>query len=164
MTDDRGVEPPNRPAGPPGSQGPASATLSHLVRVISLVPSWLRPAVVGAVLLGGIVLVRILVSLGSIRGTVTSAAAAVGAAAGAGGAGGLAYSLTRPTLRKLGRPGDYVTGVVTVAAYMGALAVAAPYAFGESLIKDRTELSGYAVVSVVFGLLIGHKWFGPSSK
>jgi hypothetical protein len=58
------------------------------------------------------------------------------------------------------RPGDYLTGIVIVIAYLGSLISAAPYAFGESLVKDRVELGVYGVTAVLSGLLIGHKWFG----
>jgi hypothetical protein len=42
---------------------------------------------------------------------------------------------------------------------LGALALAAPYAFGEQLIHDRGELVIFAIVSACFGLFIGHSWF-----
>ena len=90
---------------------------------------------------------------------LAGAIVAVLAAAGAGAAGGLAYSATRPILRRLGRPGDYLSGIVCVSSYMGAVALVAPIAFGESPIEDRTDLLVFAVVSVGFGLLVGHSWF-----
>lgn len=126
------------------------------------VPAWARPAAVGALLLGAIVSVRILFALPflfSAPGKLGAASLAVLAAAGAGAAGGAAYSLTRPTLRKLGRPGDYLTGIVCVFAYMGSLALVAPYAFGERLIDDHADWVIFSIISIVFGLVVGHSWF-----
>ena len=131
------------------------------------VPAWARPAVVGALVLGAIVSVRILFALPvlfSSPGVLGGALLAVGAAAGAGAFGGIAFSLTRPVLRKLGRPGDYLTGIVCVFAYMGALAVAAPNAFGEPLIHDSSEWVIFSIVSLFFGLVIGHSWFRQTTE
>lgn len=84
---------------------------------------------------------------------------AVLAAATAGAVGGLAYSLTRPFLTRLATAGDYLTGVVCVGAYLGALCALAPIAFGESITKQRSDLVILGVISLVFGLLMGHRWF-----
>jgi len=122
---------------------------------------------VGALVLGAIVSVRILFALPvlfSSPGVLGGALLAVGAAAGAGAFGGIAFSLTRPVLRKLGRPGDYLTGIVCVFAYMGALAVAAPNAFGEPLIHDSSEWVIFSIVSLFFGLVIGHSWFRQTTE
>lgn len=88
---------------------------------------------------------------------------AVVTAAGAGAAGGFAYTLTRPTLQRLGRLGDYLTGIVCVFAYMGALVLVAPVAFGEGIIEDRVGLISFVVVSTFFGLVVGHTWFRRAS-
>jgi hypothetical protein len=129
---------------------------------VERVPSWARPAAVGAAILAAIVSVRVIFALPQLISAPSNfgeALLAVAAAAGAGAAGGFAYSLTRPTLRRLGRLGDYFTGIVCVFAYVGALAVVAPLAFGEPLIKDQASLIIFAVASVFFGLVVGHSWF-----
>lgn len=129
---------------------------------MSRVPSWARPAVVGAVILVGIVLVRtvfMLPALLAAPGGVGGVILAIVAAGGAGAAGGLAYSLTRPSLRKLGLPGAYLTGIVCVFAYMGTLAVAAPYAFGASIVEEPSDLAIFGIVSLFFGMVMGHSWF-----
>jgi hypothetical protein len=133
--------------------------------MIARVPAWARPAVLGALALGAIVLARILLMLPRLLsepGKVGEALVAVLAAAGAGAAGGAVYSATRPSLRKLGRPGDYLTGIVCVFGYMGALALAAPYAFGEHIVKDGTDWVVFSIFSAFFGLFIGHSWFRRS--
>jgi len=120
-------------------------------------PPWLRPAVFGAVMLVGIVTIRALFALPFLLrrpSQLLDVFGAVTAAGGAGAVGGLVYSATRPALRRLGRPGDYLTGIVAVLGYMGALVLAAPYTFGENIV----EAVVFLIVSVFFGLVIGHSW------
>lgn len=130
--------------------------------LIAAIPSWARPAAIGAIALGAITMLRILAALPLLLSNpakVGEALVAVLAAACAGAAGGAIYSLARPVLRKLGRVGDYLTGIVCVFAYMGALALVAPYAFGERLVNGRGDLAMFAILSAFFGLFIGHSWF-----
>jgi hypothetical protein len=130
------------------------------------VPSWARPAAVGAVILGAMTSVRILLALPvvfSVPAKLGEALIAVFAAAGAGAVGGFAYTLTRPTLGRLGRIGDYLTGIVCVFSYTGALALVAPVAFGERVIEDQASLIIFVVVSAFFGLVVGHTWFRDQS-
>jgi hypothetical protein len=55
-----------------------------------------------------------------------------------------------------------MSGVVCVCAYVGFLALASPLAFGKALIESRSELVIFAIVSVFFGLVMGHSWFAAS--
>ena len=129
---------------------------------VERVPPWARPAVVGAALLGAMVLIRVVFVIPFVvrdPGRLGEALIALVAAASAGAVGGLTYSATRPTLKKLGLAGAYLTGIVCVIAYMGALALASPYAFGKSLVESRSDLVIFGIVSVFFGLFIGHSWF-----
>jgi transcriptional regulator with XRE-family HTH domain len=126
------------------------------------VPSWARPAAVGAAALAVGVSLRVVLALPflfSDPAKVGEALLAVVVASGAGAAGGFAYTVTRPTLRRLGVPGAYLMGIVCVFAYMGALALVAPVVFGEPLIVDRAGLVIFAAVSAAFGILLGHSWF-----
>jgi transcriptional regulator with XRE-family HTH domain len=125
-------------------------------------PAWARPAILGAAGLAAVVSLRVLVALPAVVSNprkLGEALVAVLAAAAAGAAGGLAYSATRPTLKRLGPAGDYLTGIVCVLAYLGALALAAPYAFGERLIESRSDAVIFAVGAIGFGVFIGHSWF-----
>ena len=133
---------------------------------IERIPSWARPAALGAAILGAVVSVRVIFALPvlfSAPAKFGEALLAVLAAAGAGAVGGFAYTLTRPILRRLGTLGDYLTGIVCVFAYMGALVVVAPVAFGEPVIEDQTSLIVFVVVSAFFGLVVGHTWFRGQS-
>ena len=136
-----------------------------LFAIIDRTPSWLRPALIGALLLFAIVAVRMVFALPRLLShpaEITPLLLALGAASAAGAAGGLAYSLLGAPLRGLRVVGPYLAGVVTVIAYMGALALAAPYAFGEPLIEHRSDVGPFLVISILFGLVMGHSWFrGP---
>jgi len=141
---------------------PPGSAWFRVFQWIERVPAWARPAVVGAAILMGIVLLRMLFLVPALMadpGRLGEVALAIVAAGGAGAVGGLAYSLTRPSLRKLGVAGAYLTGIVCVFAYMGALALAAPLAFGERIIEEWADLVIFAVVSLFFGLVMGHSWF-----
>lgn len=141
---------------------PPSTGLLRLFEWVERVPPIARPAAVGAALLATLVLLRVVFSLPRLvkePSEFASAALALVSAAAAGAIGGFAYSLTRPTFKRLGRPGDYLTGIVCVFAYMGSLAFVAPFAFGEPIVEDRAGWVIMAIVSVFFGLIIGHTWF-----
>jgi hypothetical protein len=147
----------------PMPPAPAGTGLVRIFDLLERLPPWARPAATGAALLGVIVGGRALLVLPFISGKpgelLFSGVTAIGAAMAAGAAGGFAYSATRPILRRLGRPGDYLSGIVCVYGYMTALALAAPVAFGGRVIKDRSDLVAFTVISTFFGLVIGHSWF-----
>ena len=141
---------------------PPAAGFLRVFEWVERVPSIARPAAVGAVLLAVLVLLRVVFSLPRLINAPSELAAAglaLIAAAAAGAIGGFAYSLTRPAFKRLGRPGDYLTGIVCVFAYVGSIALVAPFAFGERIVEDRAGWVIMAIVSVVFGLFIGHSWF-----
>jgi hypothetical protein len=141
---------------------PPSAGFLRLFEWVEHVPPIARPAAVGAALLATVVLLRVVFSLPRLLRTpseLTGAALGLVSAAAAGAIGGFAYSLTRPTFKRLGRPGDYLTGIVCVFAYLGSLAFVAPFAFGEAIVDDRGGWVIMAIAAVFFGLIIGHTWF-----
>src|SRR5262249_10829083 len=106
--------------------------LQRAIRAYFRLPEWLRPALLGAGLVALIFLWRAVKALPELlagRGTLRGLVLALGAAAGAGFVGGLVHGLSRPRLRKLGRAGDYLSGVVILYGYLGALMLASPYVF-----------------------------------
>lgn len=126
---------------------------------IERIPAWARPAVMAAFLLGIVVLVRIAFNLPDVLATPggrEDALVAVLAAAGAGAAAGLAYSLLRRALRTRGTIGAYATGIVCMFVYMGAFALAFPEL---GVFEERSGMLSFAVVSLFFGLVVGHSWF-----
>lgn len=134
--------------------------------IFGRLPESLRPAAIGAAALAAIVSLRAVFAIPAI---ITKPALAfplllaVLAAAAAGASGGFAFTLVRPTLRKLGRPGDYLTGIVCVGAYMTSLMLVAPLAFGAPLVEGRAGWMIVGITSIFFGLVIGHSSFGPAT-
>jgi len=145
----------------------SARVIDFLGSSIERFPRLLRPAVVGALILIGIVSLRVAFALPFIFSSpekLGEALVAVLAAGAAGACGGLAYSVTRPVLVRLGLVGDYLTGVVVVLGYMGSLALAAPYAFGEAIVEDGSGWIPFTVISIIFGLVMGHSWFAAETR
>ena len=123
---------------------------------------YLWPPLFGATVLVGIVGFRMLANLSSIERNPLLRAqlpSVFGAVAGAGCAAGLAYVVLGRPARRLPVVGPYVTGVVTIAAYMGAFVVVAPFISSEPLLKTRSDAVSFAVITLFVGLLAGRSWF-----
>jgi hypothetical protein len=133
----------------------------RMVAWIDRLPQGVRPAVVGALILAGLVAVKILLAVPELvnnPGRLRGAFLEMLVAASAGAIGGFAYTVARPTLRGLGRVGDYLAGVVSVLAALTAIAVAAPIAFGRSLVDDGAGVLTLVATAMVVGTIIGHTW------
>jgi transcriptional regulator with XRE-family HTH domain len=159
------------PPLPERYRSPAIRVLFGVMTAIDRLPRWLQPAAMGGVAVFAMTAVRFMavgigVAFGGRFPGFGGMIPALLAATAAGASGGLVFSAVRPAFRRLGRPGDYLTGIACVLAYMASLALAAPIAFGETLVDDRTGWTAMLVVSVFFGIFIGHTWFaratGPS--
>lgn len=127
-------------------------------------PESFRPAAYGAAALAAIVSLRAVFAVPAIIAKPALAIPlllAVLAAAAAGASGGFAFTLVRPTLKRLGRPGDYLTGIVCAGAYLTSLILVAPIAFGERLVEGPAGWTSVGIAAIFFGLVIGHSWFGP---
>src|SRR6187402_2960968 len=97
--------------------------LRRLERAFARLPGWLKPAVVGAVVVSILMGWRMWRAVPDLlAGRVPSAGifTAPAAAAGAAFLGGLAFGVTRPALKRLGRPGDYLSGIVVMWGYLGS--------------------------------------------
>jgi DNA-binding XRE family transcriptional regulator len=152
------------PPMPPAPTRGWQRVLLQLAALVRRLPPWARPAAVGGGIVFAFVAVRALLLLPTILThpqLFIGAVVAAVVASGAGIAGGLTYSAVREPFRRLGRLGDYLTGVVCVLVYMGALALVAPLVFGEPLVKEASDIEVFVVISIVFGLLIGHFWLRP---
>jgi hypothetical protein len=131
---------------------------------VQRLPGWAQPAATGALIAGGITLVRALFVLAlqprRLNATLLLAVlAAIGVGAYGGLAGGLAYTLVRARARRFGRLGDYITGIVC--AYATLLAFGVPLAL---FAHDDTfrSFEGWVIFFVgatVFGIVIGRRWF-----
>lgn len=140
----------------PGIQGLFNA-------VAVRVPGQLLPAVFGALFLGVVVTMNatfgIIVlllrnpSVPALIALIGEALPAILAATAAGAAGGLVIPIVRPLLRTMGAFGDYLTGILIVEAYMAALALLAPVAFGETLVTSSADWIMFLGIGAFFGIV-----------
>ena len=155
------------PALPPMPMAPHLRLLGRLAEAVSRLPQWARPAAVGALLVGALTLFRAILMTVLQRAPVTlelvlTILAAIGLGAYGGLVGGVAYSLVRNPTRRLGRLGDYVTGVACVHAYLAAFGIPAALFTKEEMFRS---VLGWAILLIggsVIGLIIGHTWFRTS--
>ena len=133
---------------------------------IGLLPEWARPAAGGAIVLFAIVAARVAFALpavilsGGITGKWLSGVLVPFVAALGGAAGGFGYSFLGKPLRPIRVAGPYLAGVVTVAAYMTALAIIFSV-MGAPMVTSESDLVIFAVVTIFFGLVLGRSWFKP---
>jgi hypothetical protein len=123
---------------------------------------YLGPPLFGAAALFAVVAFRMVMKLSTILHSPLlrrQAPLALAAVAGAGFLGGAAYVILGRPARRVPAVGPYLAGVITIAAYMGALLLASPFISDEPLVKQRSDLVIFAVVTLFFGLLAGHSWF-----
>jgi len=129
-----------------------------------MIPRQVRPAIYGAALLIVVVGGRMLFAAPALarqHASPLQLLVTLLAAGGAGAAGGLVHGFFGDRLLALPRWGPYVWGVACVSAYMLALVLVAPAAFGERLVAGAADLVLYISLSVFFGLAMG---FGYARK
>jgi hypothetical protein len=139
---------------------PMAGFRGYVAGILSRTPRSFFPALIGALMLGGVVLLRMLGALAwaIIRGTdagtiltlLGTGIVSSAAAAAAGASGGLALSIVRPWLRPLGAPGDYLTGILVVWAYAFSIGFLAQFVFDEPVLEDN-----YAVFALIWGGILG---------
>ena len=138
-------------------------------------PAWLQPAIIGALLLFGIVAVRVLFQIPNLLAHPEIAVAGLYAAllaAAAGTFGGFAYSLLGRRLLTVPRVGRYLTGIVCVAAYLLPLIFLLPRILPDLSATDRQAFDLHDPVSrwvwligtLFFGIVVGQTWFDDSTK
>ncbi len=139
--------------------------LQRLLRWGFRQPTWLRPPLLGMAVVLALMIPRVLWSVpavfsGEARPGELPIVLVIVAAAGF--LGGLAYSTTRPALRRLGRAGDYLSGILLIDGYLGTFLLASPFVFQSSAVPDDTEgWLLWVALSSVLGVVAGHVFFGP---
>lgn len=131
-------------------------------------PAWARPAAFGALLVGALTLLRAIVIVVVRQAPITSdllltVLAAIGLGAYGGLVGGVAYSMVREPTRRLGRAGDYVTGIVCVYAYLAAFGIPATFFTDEEMFHSAIGWTILLIVGALFGVIVGHSWFRSSA-
>lgn len=157
------------PPLPPVPMGPYLRFLGNVALAVGRLPQWARPAAVGGLLIGGWTLVRAIILVAVRRAPVTpklllTVLAALGLGIYGGLVGGIAYALIRPPSRRLGRAGDYVTGIVCVYAYLAAFGIPAALFTSEEMFRSTTGWVILLIVGAVFGVVVGHSWFRTSAS
>jgi hypothetical protein len=148
---------------------PMSGTLQVVGTVgnwIDARPEWMRPALYGAALLAAITAFRAaFMLLGAVRNPrlLLLAPAAVALASVAGAGGGLVYAFVGRPARRVPVVGPYLAGVIAVAGYTTCILAIMTVAGGDDSMRiDRAgSLVAFGIVSVLFGLMVGHMWFRP---
>ena len=149
---------------PPSSPSRWIRALAWLQDHLEPLPAPLRAAVWGALIIGAMTLVRSVLQLVVVPAarswsTVASVFIALGVGAYCGAVGGLVHHFVRAPSRRLGRMGDYLTGVAVAYSYF--LALCAPAA-ALGVLPSLRRLDGWPPIIAVgtfFGLLLGHFWF-----
>ena len=129
---------------------------------IERLPPWLRPAAWGALLVGGLVLVRMafaMLARGPSWNLLGNAVVACIVGGYLGAIGGLVYRVVRPRTRNWGRIGDYVTGVACIWGYAVALMLPAAFFSSDPSFRQPGLWITVAAVGLLAGSLIGHFWF-----
>ncbi len=151
---------------PPLPPMPLPATMRFFMALstrIEALPSMLRPAAWGAVLIGGMTMVRAVFFLVANPARPLQALwpvlAAVGIGAYGGAVGGVAYGVARPRTLRFGRLGDYLTGVICVFAYLFAFAIPLNLFTDDDTFRGTTSWIIFSVLALVFGIVLGHSVF-----
>ena len=129
--------------------------------IIARLPAWARPAAWGALALLLLTMLRVVFALPTLARQPHNILVLLGAvlvAMAGGAAGGLVYSFIGRPLRRVRVAGPYLAGIATVLGYVLSIALGAA-AVGEAMIENRAELMVFLLVSVFFGLILGHSLF-----
>jgi hypothetical protein len=127
-------------------------------------PPWLRAAVVGAIAVGLITVMRVAgMAVGSdgpspLDALLLIAGSIVGGAY-LGAVAGITYVIVRDPLRKIGRAGDYLTGILCVWAYLLASVIPMELLTGRPAFATPDDAAALALGGAVIGAIIGHFWF-----
>ncbi len=155
------------PPLPPFPMSPQLRLLASVAGTIQRLPGWLRPAAVGAILIGGLTIVRAILLLVLRRAApslelLLTVLAAAGVGAYGGAVGGLAYGAAREWTKKLGAFGPYALGVICVYAYLLAFGIPLAVFGGEDMFRTASGWIAFTIVGTIFGLIIGRSWFRDS--
>lgn len=127
-------------------------------------PRWVRAAAVGAAALGVVTVLRVAGTVvagegPSFVGALGLIAASIVGGAYLGAVAGLTYAIVRDPLRRIGRLGDYIAGVLCVWAYLLASVIPMQLLTGRPAFPTPDHAMAVAVGGAVIGALIGHVWF-----
>lgn len=133
-------------------------------KALKRLPQWLRAAAVGAVAVGIFTILRVagMAIAGEAPSPVEALLLIIGSILGGaylGAAAGITYAIVRDPLRKIGRAGDYVAGILCVWAYLLASVIPMQLLTGRPAFATPEDAAAVAFGSAVVGTVIGHLWF-----
>lgn len=147
---------------PPLPPVPISGTLRAFVAVgqrVMKLPKVAQSTVIGALIVGALTFVRVVFGFLANPTHPLAALLALGVGTYGGAVGGLTYGLTRPSTERLGRVGDYLTGVICVSAAFLAVAIPLNLFTHDNTFRTKSAWVIGSIVCVFFGLIVGHSGF-----
>jgi hypothetical protein len=131
-------------------------SLTRLFVAIFQLPSWVRPAAIGAVLLFLMTCFRAVFLLAIHPGlkSVLAVLLALLVASAGGALAGFAFVVVRIPLKPLGVIGELLTGVILTCVYLFGILIPAKYWFGDDTLKTRGDWISAAVMAAAFGVLV----------
>jgi hypothetical protein len=133
-------------------------------KVLKRLPQWLRSTAVGAVALGifGILRVAGMAVGGEAPSALDSLLFIGGSIIGGaylGAVAGITYVIVRDPLRKIGRAGDYIAGILCAWVYILASVIPLQLLTGRPAFATPNDAAALAMGGAVIGAMIGHLWF-----
>jgi len=127
---------------------------------IVALPPWVIPAVFGAVGVGGITAVRVITALfGPTRPSFGIGLVTIGLAILAGSAaGGLLYKMAAAVFPRRSALGEYLTGILLWAGYIGVFLLTFALSPGRIPIQKPSDAMALAGLTVVIGLAGARVW------
>ena len=127
-------------------------------------PQWLRATVVGSVGIGALTIVRIAgMAVGGEGPAPVDALLLIGGSfivgAYLGAVAGITYAIVRDPLRRIGRLGDYIAGIMCVWAYLLASVIPMELLTDRRAFETPDDAAAVAFGGAVVGAIIGHFWF-----
>ena len=133
-------------------------------KALQRLPRWLRATVVGAIAFALFTLFQVAgMTMGGEGPSPLDALRLVtfsfleGAYLGA--VAGVTYVIVRDPLRKLGRAGDYIAGILCVWVFLLASLIPAQLQTGRPAFATPDQAAAVAMGSAIIGAIIGHLWF-----
>ena len=117
-------------------------------------PPWARPAVWGALFMGTLAIIRVIVLLPSAFSNPRALLVALGAfvaASAAGAIGGLTYGFVGRPLKRVRVIGPHLAGIVAAIGYLLPLLLVL-----EEEMRSLDGLFAFGITAVIFGAIFGH--------
>lgn len=154
----------NFPPMPDPPVPPGVRVLRAAGNLLQRLPRWLRASAVGAVALGVITVMRVAgMAIGGEGPAPLDAlfliASSILGGAYLGAVAGITYAIVRDPLRKIGRAGDYIAGILCVWTYLLASVIPMELLTGNPAFATPDDATALAFGGAVIGAIIGHFWF-----